>query len=222
MKKKTENIPKKTIKKSTTKPVQKDKEAPVVRKKTTSKWKEMSPMQEKAVKILAKKVEKTWKVVLWEVLQEAWYSKKTAINPQQVFWKPPVLRALKRMKLTPEDMRQKHEDLFNMESVEVFRYSLNVPPEDIIHLIEWRIKWSKCAKHFVLPDQWIRVYEFVMPNIGMQKAMLELAYKVFPPKPTTEDPKVMQKTKEKQNSVLEESKARLMLQKKLKLWISTS
>ena len=56
-----------------------------------------------------------------------------------------------------------------------------------------------------------------MPNIGMQKAMLELAYKVFPPKPTTEDPKVMQKTKEKQNSVLEESKARLMSQKKLKL-----
>lgn len=121
------------------------------------------------------------------------------------------------MKLTPEDMRKKHEDLFNMESVEVFRYHMDVPPEDIIHLIEQRIKGSKCAKHFVIPEQGIRVYEFVMPNIGMQKAMLELAYKVFPPKPMTDDPKIMQKTKEKQNSVLEESKARLLLQKKLKL-----
>lgn len=222
MKKKTENIPKETIVKTEAKPVQKPKKKTVVQKKRTTKGDEMTPMQESAVRNLGKKVAKGSKVVLAEVLTEVWYSANTARAPSKVFSKPPVLRALKRMKLTPEDMRQKHEDLFNMESVEVFRYSLDVPPEDIIHLIEWRIKGSKCAKHFVLPEQGIRVYEFVMPNIGMQKAMLELAYKVFPPKPTTEDPKIMQKTKEKQNSVLEESKARLMLQKKLKLWISTS
>lgn len=59
MKKKTENIPKKTIKKTTTKPVQKAKETPVVQKRKTSKGKEMTPMQEKAVKILSKKLEKT-------------------------------------------------------------------------------------------------------------------------------------------------------------------
>jgi hypothetical protein len=121
------------------------------------------------------------------------------------------------LKLTPEHLQQAHEDLFNSETIEVLKYPVSVPPEDIISLIQSRMKGAQCAKHFIVPEMGMRIYEFIMPDRGMKKAMLELAYKFFPPKQQSEDPRILEKTKAKQNSILEESKNRLLLRKKLKL-----
>lgn len=85
MKKKTENIPEKTIRKTKAKPVQKPKKPSVVQKKKSSKGEEMTPMQEKAVKKLAEKVGKGGKIVLAKVLQEAGYSPGVTNTPSKVF-----------------------------------------------------------------------------------------------------------------------------------------
>lgn len=196
------------------KEVEKTTKKRVVQKKRV---RDLTPMQEKAVTKLVEQAEKGGKIVLGKAVKDAWYGEEVQRNPKKVFWKPAVQRRIKDLKIDPVGIKDMHERLANWKRLEVLQYSLLVPEEDIVRAITENIKGAVFLKSTAYPEFWSRHYQFMMPSETALAKALDIAYKLFPPKPQA-DPAMDKTYNKKRLEKLEELAKNLKLRKPLKLW----
>lgn len=127
---------------------------------------------------MEKKEENGGKIVKWEILAEAWYSKSVQATPDKVFWAQSMKRSLRKVWMDPASLKRKHTELLNSWVIQQLQTIIWVPVEPFVQVVIDNCPGSKYLSHYDIPMAWQRVYVFLMPDKITQARVLELAYKV--------------------------------------------